>query len=133
MLDILLVALVAVWLLDGLALLANPRGVIEALREFLQRQGGPRRWWALTSLLGLGLFGLPPHVPHRPLWLLVGAAMIAKGLFLGLAPDPWRTRVIAWCLSREDVDYRFWGLGLCALAIVLWHSLGISDLDPTGP
>jgi hypothetical protein len=50
--------------------------------------------------------------------------MMAKGLFLAAAPAVWRDRVIGWFLAREDVDYRFWGLGLCALAMLLLHALG---------
>ncbi|GKS56810.1 hypothetical protein YTPLAS18_03370 [Nitrospira sp.] len=125
MLDILLIALMAMWLLDGLALLANPQGVVCAIRELLDRHGEAPRWWALSSVLGIPLFLLPSSVPYRALWLLVGSAIVIKGLFLGLAPARWRNSFLVWCLSRDDVDYRFWGLGLCALAIVLWHSLGV--------
>jgi hypothetical protein len=50
--------------------------------------------------------------------------MIVKGLFLLAGPPPWREPVIAWCLSREAVDYRFVGLGLVALALLLFRTLG---------
>jgi len=43
---------------------------------------------------------------------------------LWLGPTELRARLLEWCLSREDVDYRFWGLGLCALALLLLHALG---------
>lgn len=133
MLDILLIALMAVWLLDGIALLANPQGVVHAVRELLARRGGAPRWWALSSMLGIALFLLPSSVPYRALWLVVGSSMVIKGLFLAFAPARWRDSFLAWCLSREDVDYRFWGLGLCALAIVLWHSLGVLSDDRDSP
>ena len=123
MLHALLLTLCAVWLLDGVALLAHPRGVITALRQFVEVQGGVQRWWALTSGLGLVLFWLPAAFPHRSWWILVGSLMLAKGAFLGTAPDRWRSPVLAWCLTREEVDYRFWGLGLCTLAIVLGQNL----------
>jgi hypothetical protein len=47
-----------------------------------------------------------------------------KGGFLSIGRPYWRGPVIAWCVSREDVDYRFWGLGLCALAVLLLYELG---------
>jgi hypothetical protein len=56
--------------------------------------------------------------------MAAGTAMIVKGLFLALGPARIRKDVLEWCLQREDVDYRFWGLGLCTLAILLLHALG---------
>jgi len=44
--------------------------------------------------------------------------MIAKGAFLSIRP------VIEWNVGREDIDYCFWGLGLCVLAVLLLHALG---------
>ena len=29
-----------------------------------------------------------------------------------------------WCVGREDIDYRFRGLGLCTLAVLLLYALG---------
>lgn len=124
--------LATVWVLDGLALLANPRGLITLLGDLVERHGHRRRWWAVTSGLGLPLLWLPTTFPYRPLWFAVACLMVAKGLFLGLAPERWHRPLLAWCLSREDVDYRFWGLGLCALGIVLWHSLGTMHVEGAG-
>ena len=50
----------------------------------------------------------------QPLWAIVGSVMIVKGGFLALAPDPVKRQVLDWCLHREDIDYRFWGLGHAA-------------------
>lgn len=43
-------------------------------------------------------------------------AMVVKGGFLLLSNEDTCRSVLQWCLSREAVDYRFWGLGLCALS-----------------
>ena len=50
--------------------------------------------------------------------------MVAKGAFLSIGPHSWRRLVIDWCVGREDIDYRFCGLSLCALAVLLLHALG---------
>ena len=50
--------------------------------------------------------------------------MMIKSLFLLTSPPSWRRLTLEWCLTREEVDYRFWGLGLCTLAILLLHALG---------
>jgi hypothetical protein len=54
----------------------------------------------------------------------MAGAMIAKGLFLSMGSSQWRTRILDWCFSRDDVDYRIWGLGLCTLATLLFRALG---------
>ena len=46
------------------------------------------------------------------------------GAFLSIGPHSGREPVIVWCVGREDIDYRFWGLGHCALAVLLLHALG---------
>lgn len=51
-------------------------------------------------------------------------AMVVKGGFLLLSNEDTCRSALQWCLSREAVDYRFWGLGLCALSILLIHALG---------
>ena len=50
--------------------------------------------------------------------------MVMKGVFLAVGPEEWKQWVVGWCLGREDVDYRFWGLGLCTLALLLLRALG---------
>lgn len=133
MLLTLLGTLVLIWLMDGLALLAAPRGVMTLLQRYVRQQQGVSRWWSVTSGLGAALLWIPLTASHQPLWVMVGGLMLLKGLFLGLAPERWRTPVIIWCLSREDVDYRFWGLGLCMLAILLARMAGLIGSQSTQP
>lgn len=123
MLHLALWTLLLVWLFDGLALLVAPRQVISVLRDVITQYGGVRRGWAVTSALGIALLWLPASFSFQPLWLAVACAMLAKGLFIGLAPARWRDPLVAWSLSREAIDYRFWGLGLCTLALLLWQGL----------
>ena len=47
-----------------------------------------------------------------------------QGAFLSIETHTWRGPVIDWCVGREDVDYRFRGLGLCTLAVLLLYALG---------
>ncbi|MBX9692017.1 MAG: hypothetical protein K2Z81_06510, partial [Cyanobacteria bacterium] len=60
----------------------------------------------------------------HPLWVMTATVMLVKGLFFALGPITWRTRLVEWCLNREEVDYRFVGIGLCTLAVLLLHALG---------
>jgi uncharacterized protein YjeT (DUF2065 family) len=100
----LLAAIAGIWMADGLALLVAPQHVIARVREVLVLS--------------------PQELHYRLLWTIMGLTMLVKGLFLALGPDQWRHHVLQWCLRREEVDYRFWGLGLCTLAILLLHALG---------
>lgn len=51
-------------------------------------------------------------------------AMVVKGGFFLLSNEDTCRSALQWCLSREAVDYRFWGLGLCALSMLLIQALG---------
>ena len=50
--------------------------------------------------------------------------MVVKGGFFLLSNEDTCRSALQWCLSREAVDYRFWGLGLCALSMLLIQALG---------
>jgi len=116
--------LAGVWLADGLSLLIVPRPLIDRFREIALSTPGLFRWQALTAAAGIALLVLGFDLAYRPLWILTGMGMVAKGLFLWLGPIALRERMIEWCATREDVDYRLWGLGLCTLAVLLLHALG---------
>lgn len=119
----LLAAIAIIWLADGLALLIAPRSVITLLREGLTASPGLLRWEAVAAALGAGLLLASPGLWLGSLWGLTGALMMVKGLFLVLGPPALRRRALDWWLSREDVDYRFWGIGLCTLAVLMLHAL----------
>ena len=70
------------------------------------------------------MFFAAPEFPYQSLWMVTAGGMIAKGAFLSIGPHSWRGPVFDWCVSREDMDYRLWGLGLCTLAVLLLHALG---------
>ncbi len=109
---------------DGLFLLVAPKIVIGQLRELLARSPWILNWQTLVAGLGLLLVIGSQGLQFQPLWAIVGSVMIVKGGFLALAPDPVKRQVLDWCLHREDIDYRFWGLGLCTLAMLMLHALG---------
>jgi|SRR5215510_3420585 len=113
-----------IWFADGLLLLAVPRFIITHLRETLTESPTLLKWEWLTVLGGGIILVAGQNLVYQPLWMITAGAMIVKGLFLSMGPSEWRTRVLDWCLNREDVDYRFWGLGLCMLAMLLFHALG---------
>ena len=46
------------------------------------------------------------------------------GAFLSIETHSWGGPVIDWCGGRAGVDYRFRGLGLSTLAILLLYALG---------
>jgi hypothetical protein len=119
-----LAAIAGVWMADGLALLVAPQQLIARVREALTMSPTVLRWEAIAATLGVLLIVGAAGLPYQPLWAATGAAMIAKGAFLAWGPSRWREPVVQWCLHREPVDYRFWGLGLCTLAVLLLHALG---------
>lgn len=120
----LLAGLAGLWTLDGLILLLAPQQVIGALREAL-KQTPSLLWWELVGIgCGALLIWSSHTLRYEALWLVVGGMMIVKGCFLILAPTTWWQPIVDWSLSREPVDYRFWGLGLCTLALLLLHALG---------
>ncbi len=118
-----LAAIAGIWMADGLALLVAPTHVIARLREVLALAPKILRWEAVAAVLGLVLVLGTQGLRYQSLWVITGTAMIFKGLFLTLGPDPWRHRLLEWCLHREEVDYRFWGLALCTLAVLLLDAL----------
>ena len=106
------------------ALDVSTRYIIAKVRELLQQSPTILRWELLAIIGGLFLFFAAQDLPYPWLWMVTAGGMIAKGAFLSIGPPSWRGPVIEWCVSRKDIDYRFWGLGLCALAVLLLHALG---------
>src|SRR5262245_62067187 len=122
--DYILAILAALWLADGAILLVMPQWTIDRIRVVFQESPLILRWESLSLCGGLALAILSQGLPYQLLWLVTGLAMVLKGLFLWLGPEDIRQRTIDWCLTREPVDYRLWGLGLCTLAVLLLHALG---------
>jgi hypothetical protein len=119
-----LAAIAGIWMADGMALLVAPRAVVTRVKAALALAPSLLRWEVAAAGLGVVLLLGTEEIRYQPLWLITGAAMILKGLFLAVGPEALKQTVIDWCLQREDVDYRFWGLGLCTLAILLLHGMG---------
>ena len=94
------------------------------VREAIVKTPDVFRWQILGIAAGVALFALGLDLAYQPLWVITALGMIAKGLFLWLGPAKLRKRILEWCLARDDVDYRFWGLGLCTLAVLLLRALG---------
>jgi hypothetical protein len=119
-----LACLAGIWLADGTALLIAPRFVISHVGEAARQTPAIFRWEILSILGGGALMFFGSDLPLRLLWIVTGLCIVIKGFFLWLAPERLRGPLVDWCLTREDVDYRFWGLGLCTLAVLLLHGLG---------
>jgi len=77
----------------------------------------------MELLLGLVLLVATQGIAYQPLWIVVGLLMVAKGIFLYAGSDLWRLRIVKWCLEREPVEYRMWGLGLVTLSILLLDAM----------
>jgi uncharacterized protein YjeT (DUF2065 family) len=119
-----LAAIAGIWLADGLSLLLIPRFVVERLREVIQQQPTIWTWQWLSIVSGGVLLVAGTALRYQPLWILIALGMLIKGLLLALGPPAWRRRLVEWALNREDVDYRFVGISLCTLAVLLLHALG---------
>ena len=117
-------ALAGVWLADGIALLVAPRYIITRVLELLQQSPAILRWELVAIIGGVFLFFAAQELPYQWLWMVTAGGMIAKGAFLSIGMHSWRGPVIDWCVGREDIDYRSWGLGLCTLAVLLLDALG---------
>ena len=120
----LLMAIAGLWMADGLALLVAPLWIVGQVRQALSTSPSLAKWSGLTLVGGMILLLQASDLPYQILWMVTGLAMVAKGGFFLLSNDEIRQSVLQWGLSREAVDYRFWGLGLCALSVLLIHACG---------
>jgi hypothetical protein len=120
---IVLFFIAGLWLADGIALIVAPERMIATLRQSLIVAPGFLKWGGLAGLLGLVLLVGTQDIAYQPLWIVVGLSMVAKGIFLYAGSDLWRLRIVKWCLEREPVDYRMWGLGLVTLSILLLDAM----------
>lgn len=123
MIVFLLFFIAGLWMADGVALIFSPERVIGTLRQSLVTSPSFLRWGGLAALLGVFLLVGTRGIAYQPLWVIVGLSMIAKGVFLYAGSDLWRLRIVKWCLEREPMDYRIWGLGLCTLSVLLLDAL----------
>ncbi len=120
---IVLFFIAGLWMADGIALIVAPERMIATLRQSLIVAPGFLKLGGVAGLLGLVLLVATKDVAYQPLWVVVGLSMVVKGIFLYAGPDLWRLRMVKWCLEREPVDYRLWGLGLCTLSILLLDAM----------
>lgn len=120
----LLLAIAGLWMADGLALLVAPLWTVGQVRQALSTSPSLLKWSGLTLVGGMILLLQASDLPYQVLWMVTGFAMVAKGGFFLLSNDEIRQSVLQWGLSREAVDYRFWGLGLCTLSLLLIHASG---------
>jgi len=119
-----LAMIAGIWMADGVALLVAPRHVMRYAEEMLALSPNIRVWEGMAAVLGVCLVAGTRGLRYEWLWGLTGLAMIIKGAVLLMAPTRWRERMLGWCLRRENVDYRFWGIGLCTLALLLLQAAG---------
>ncbi len=120
----LLMAIAGLWMADGLALLVAPLWIVGQVRQALSTSPSLAKWSGLTLVGGMILLLQASDLPYQVVWMVTGLAMVAKGGFFLLSNDDIRQSVLQWGLSREAVDYRFWGLGLCTLSLLLIHACG---------
>ncbi len=120
----LLMAIAGLWMADGLALLVAPLWIVGQVRQALATSPSLAKWSGLTLVGGMILLLQASDLPYQVVWMVTGLAMVVKGGFFLLSNDDVRQSVLQWGLSREAVDYRFWGLGLCTLSLLLIHACG---------
>ena len=123
MVILLLFVIAGLWMADGVALLVAPERMIATLRQSLIAAPGFLKWGVIAAFFGIFLIVGTQGLSYQPLWVLVGLSMVVKGVFLYAGPDRWRLSIVKWCLEREPVDYRIWGLGLCVLSVLLLDAM----------
>ena len=119
-----LAMIAGMWLADGVALLVVPRFIVNAARAVVHIKARLWPWQIVAMVAGGLLFWAGWDLRYQILWVCTATGMVSKALFLVAAPSAWQERVVGWVLAREDIDYRFGGLGLCTLAVLLLHALG---------
>jgi len=121
-----LAALAGVCLANSIALRVAPCYVITQARELLQQFPAILRW-ELLPIIG-GVFLLFARAGTALPMALDGDGRIRdhQGAFLSIETHSRRRPVIDWWVGQAGVDYRFRGLGLCTLAILLLYALGWS-------
>lgn len=119
-----LMAIAGLWMADGVALLVAPLWVVERMRHVVLTSTAMSTWSGVTLVAGLILIFASPDLDYQALWVVMGVAMMAKGGVLLLASDDTCQALLRWWMSREAVDYRFTGLVLCVLSLLLLHALG---------
>ena len=129
MVILLLFVIAGLWMADGVALLVAPERMVGTLRQSLIAAPGFLKWGVLAAFLGIFLIVGTAGLSYQPLWVLVGLSMFAKGVFLYAGSDRWRLRIVKWCLEREPIEYRIWGLGLCTLSVLLLDALNWGRSD----
>ena len=119
-----LLVIAIIWIADGVALLVAPVRIIGLLKSTIEVSRSLIKWSGFTAFLGFILLMSSDELSYQPLWYLIGLLMIVKGLFLVWASESLRDGVVEWCFTRDPIDYRFWGLGLCTLSVLLLDALG---------
>ncbi len=120
----LLMAIAGLWMADGLALLVAPLWIVGQIKQALLTSPSLMKWSGVSMVAGMILLLQATDLTYSGVWMITGVAMVAKAGFFLLSDDETRHSALNWCLSRQAVDYRFWGLGLCTLSILLIHSVG---------
>ncbi len=120
----LLMAIAGLWMADGLALLVAPLWIIGRVRQALLASPSFTKWSGVTLVGGMVLLVQASDLAYQGLWMVTGVAMVAKGGFFLLSDDEARDSVLKWCLNRDAIDYRLWGLGLCTLSVLLIQACG---------
>ncbi|HKN86731.1 MAG TPA: hypothetical protein VJV04_07730 [Nitrospiraceae bacterium] len=105
-----LAMIAGIWMADGLALLVAPRHVMVQVRDVLAIAPKILSWEGLAAGLGICLLAGTRGLHYEILWTMTGAAMVLKGVFLMMGPEPWRQRALEWCLSARTSTIDFGGL-----------------------
>jgi hypothetical protein len=122
--DYALAAFAGIRLADDMALMLAPRYIITHVRELLQQSSVILRWELFSIIGGVFLLFSLQELPCQWLWMVKAGETSAKGAFLSIETRSWRGPANDWCVRRQGINYRFRGLGLCTLAVLLLYALG---------
>lgn len=112
-----------VWFSIGLGLVIAPAWAIEILEllasdEFLQFVL-LQVVMVISLILVIGTEGLR----FRAVWIGIGCAGLAQGLFLIGAPLSQREAFLSWWFKRPFWEYRAWGLVLVSASMALAYGM----------
>ena len=115
-----LLAISIFWITIGLTAVISPSKLKKFYRPITKLA---KKLFILPLLIGTGFLWSAPASTFDLLIKVLGVIALTKGIFLLLCPVNVLTPLFNWWLSRPDAFYRFFGIFIILLGIVVGWSV----------